>query len=96
MQEIFCKDTVADVHAQLNVLQPVKDALGCRLSRAIELSPPELLARGAPLSAATDVYTFGLLLVEIILGSPLVQKHQSDRDLAMVSSVDHYGTSLGG
>ena len=74
------------LHAQLNVMQPVKDALGSRLSRAIELSPPELLARGSPLSAASDVYTFGLLMVEIILGAPMAQRHQSDRDLAMVSA----------
>jgi len=54
--------------AQLSMLQPFKDVLSPNLARPLALSPPELLSQGAALSAASDVYTFGLLMVQLLTG----------------------------
>jgi len=69
------------LHAQISMMQAYIDVMSPRLSRPIEFSPPELLMKGEALSDKSDVYTFGLFMMQLMTGwAPA--KHETDRELS--------------
>ena len=75
---------LTQLHAQISMMQAYIDVLSPRLSRPIEFSPPELLMKGEALSDKSDVYTFGLFMMQLMTGwAPA--KYETDRELSKVS-----------